>query len=56
MISIVGFGRPKFGGAKKTESKPSSKPSTSQKIPAKVGPEVKAAIDLLTKNGYTVSK
>jgi len=53
MISIVGFGRPKFG-AVASSSKPAVTKSSS---PAK-GPsaEVKAAIDLLTKNGYKVTK
>ena len=53
MISIVGFGRPKFG-ASASSSKPAVTKSSS---PAK-GPsaEVKAAIDLLTKNGYKVTK
>ena len=53
MISIVGFGRPKFGA-----SASSSKPAvTKTSSPAK-GPsaEIKAAIDLLTKNGYKVTK
>ena len=53
MISIVGFGRPKFGAVAS-----SSKPAvTNSSSPAK-GPsaEVKAAIDLLTKNGYKVTK
>jgi hypothetical protein len=53
MISIVGFGRPKFG-AVASSSKPAETMSSS---PAK-GPsaEVKVAIDLLTKNGYKVTK
>jgi hypothetical protein len=53
MISIVGFGRPKFGGSA-ASSKPAVKKADS---PAK-GPsaDVKAAIDLLTKNGYKVTK
>jgi hypothetical protein len=35
MISIVGFGRPKFGGAAKTAAKPAAKAavSKSQKCP-----------------------
>ena len=56
MISIVGFGRPKFGGTAKNETKPASKTEASQKIPAKIDPKIKAAIDLLTKNGYSISK
>ena len=56
MVSIVGFGRPKFGGTAKNETKPASKTEASQKIPAKIDPKIKAAIDLLTKNGYSISK
>jgi hypothetical protein len=53
MISIVGFGRPKFGAAASV-SKPAVKKAGS---PAKQpSAEVKAAIDLLTKNGYKVTK
>jgi hypothetical protein len=53
MISIVGFGRPKFGAAASV-SKPAVKKASS---PAKQpSAEVKAAIDLLTKNGYKVTK
>ena len=54
MISIVGFGRPKFGASASSSSKPAVKKADS---PAK-GPsaDVKAAIDLLTKNGYKVTK
>ena len=53
MISIVGFGRPKFGA-----SASSSKPAvTKTGSPAKQpSAEIKAAIDLLTKNGYKVTK
>ena len=54
MISIVGFGRPKFGASAASASKPAVTKTSS---PAK-GPsaEIKAAIDLLTKNGYKVTK
>ena len=54
MISIVGFGRPKFGASAAVASKPAV---TKAGSPAK-GPsaDVKAAIDLLTKNGYKVTK
>jgi len=41
MVSIVGFGRPKFKGGKPE---------------APVAPEIQAAIDLLKANGYKVSK
>jgi hypothetical protein len=51
MISIVGFGRPKFGGSKKPVQK-----TNATKPAAKVDPKIKAAIDLLTENGYKVSK
>ena len=53
MISIVGFGRPKFGG-----SAASSSPAVKKADSAAKGPsaEIKAAIDLLTKNGYKVTK
>jgi hypothetical protein len=52
LISIVGFGRPKFKGA----SSAPAKAAPAKAAPGKIDPKVKAAIDLLTKNGYTVSK
>jgi len=57
LISIVGFGRPKYGSAGKGASKAAETPKTAATAPAK-GPsaEVKAAIDLLTKKGYKVTK
>jgi hypothetical protein len=53
MISIVGFGRPKFGA-----SASSSKPAVTKSSSAASQPsaDVKAAIDLLTKKGYKVTK
>ena len=53
MISIVGFGRPKFGAAAS-----SSKPAVTKSSSATSQPsaDVKAAIDLLTKKGYKVTK
>jgi len=53
MISIVGFGRPKFGAAAS-----SSKPAVTKSSSAASQPsaDVKAAIDLLTKKGYKVTK
>ena len=53
MISIVGFGRPKFG-ASASSSKPAVTKSSS--APAQPSADVKAAIDLLTKKGYKVTK
>jgi len=53
MISIVGFGRPKFG-ASASPSKPAVTKSSS--APAQPMADVKAAIDLLTKKGYKVTK
>ena len=53
MISIVGFGRPKFGAVAS-----SSKPAVTKSSSAASQPsaDVKAAIDLLTKKGYKVTK
>jgi hypothetical protein len=48
-ISIVGFGRPKFKESAPVAEKPA-------KAEAKVDPKIKEAIDLLTANGYKVSK
>jgi len=53
MISIVGFGRPKFGAAASVSKPAVKKVSSPAKQPSA---EVKAAIDLLTKNGYKVTK
>lgn len=54
MISIVGFGRPKFGASAASVSKPAvTKTSSPAKEPMA---DVKAAIDLLTKKGYKVTK
>ena len=53
MISIVGFGRPKFGGSAASSSPAVKKADSVAKGPSA---EVKAAIDLLTKNGYKVTK
>jgi hypothetical protein len=47
MVSIVGFGRPKFGSA------PATKTATKS---TKVDPSIQAAIDLLKSKGYTVTK
>jgi hypothetical protein len=56
-VSIVGFGRPKFKGAASAPAKAApAKAAPAKAAPAKLDPKVKAAIDLLTKNGYTVSK
>jgi len=49
MVSIVGFGRPKFGASSKSSSSTSSKSS-------KVDPSIQAAIDLLKSKGYKVTK
>ena len=46
-ISIVGFGRPKFGASKSTPAASATKSAAS---------DVKAAIDLLKSKGYKVSK
>jgi len=46
-ISIVGFGRPKFGAVKSTPAATTTKSAAS---------DVKAAIDLLKSKGYKVSK
>lgn len=54
MISIVGFGRPKFGGSAASSSKPAVKKADS--VAKGPSAEIKAAIDLLTKNGYKVTK
>lgn len=51
MISIVGFGRPKFGASDSTPAV--TKADSTAKQPSA---EIKAAIDLLTKNGYKVTK
>jgi len=53
MISIVGFGRPKFG-ASASSSKPAVTKSSS--TTSQPSADVKAAIDLLTKKGYKVTK
>ena len=53
MVSIVGFGRPKFGKSAVTASKPSSGSASKS---TKVNPKIQAAIDLLTSEGYKVTK
>jgi len=55
MISIVGFGRPKFG-AVASSSKPAVTKSSSAPSASQPSADVKAAIDLLTKKGYKVTK
>jgi hypothetical protein len=55
MISIVGFGRPKFG-ASASSSKPAVKKTGSAPSASQPSADVKAAIDLLTKKGYKVTK
>lgn len=55
MISIVGFGRPKFG-ASASSSKPAVTKSSSAPSASQPSADVKAAIDLLTKKGYKVTK
>jgi hypothetical protein len=55
MISIVGFGRPKFGAAA-SSSKPAVTKSSSAPSASQPSADVKAAIDLLTKKGYKVTK
>ena len=55
MISIVGFGRPKFGAAA-SSSKPAVKKAGSAPSASQPSADVKAAIDLLTKKGYKVTK
>jgi hypothetical protein len=56
MISIVGFGRPKFGGSAASSSKPAVTKSSSAPSASQPSADVKAAIDLLTKKGYKVTK
>jgi hypothetical protein len=51
MISIVGFGRPKFGASKSAPASTSTASTTKS-----VASDVKAAIDLLKSKGYKVSK
>ena len=53
MISIVGFGRPKFGAAASV-SKPAVTKSSS--ATSQSSADVKAAIELLIKKGYKVTK
>lgn len=53
MISIVGFGRPKFGASASVSKPAVTKTSSPAKEPMA---DVKAAIDLLTKKGYKVTK
>ena len=53
MISIVGFGRPKFGASASVSKPAVTKTGSPAKQPSA---EIKAAIDLLTKNGYKVTK
>jgi hypothetical protein len=53
MISIVGFGRPKFGTSASVSKPAVTKSSSPAKEPMA---DVKAAIDLLTKKGYKVTK
>jgi hypothetical protein len=55
MISIVGFGRPKFGAAA-SSSKHAVKKTGSASSASQPSADVKAAIDLLTKKGYKVTK
>jgi hypothetical protein len=56
MISIVGFGRPKFGGSAASSSKPAVKKTGSAPSASQPSADVKAAIELLTKKGYKVTK
>ena len=52
MVSIVGFGRPKFGTSSVTaKSEPASKTKQS-----KLDPKIQEAIDFLKSKGYKVSK
>ena len=53
MISIVGFGRPKFGVAASVSKPAATKSSSATSQPSA---DVKAEIDLLTKKGYKVTK
>jgi hypothetical protein len=53
MISIVGFGRPKFGASASVSKPAVTKTGSPAKEPMA---DVKAAIDLLTKKGYKVTK
>jgi hypothetical protein len=55
MISIVGFGRPKFGAAASV-SKPAVKKTGSASSASQPSAEVNAAIELLIKKGYKVTK
>lgn len=54
MISIVGFGRPKFGASAASVSKPAVTKSSS--ATSQSSADVKAAIELLIKKGYKVTK
>jgi hypothetical protein len=56
MISIVGFGRPKFGGSAASSSKPAVKKTGSAPSASQPSADVKAAIELLIKKGYKVTK
>jgi hypothetical protein len=51
MISIVGFGRPKFANSKIENTIKASTPKKE-----KLSPEIKSAIDLLTNAGYKIEK
>jgi hypothetical protein len=55
MISIVGFGRPKFGAAA-SSSKPAVKKTGSASSASQPSADVNAAIELLIKKGYKVTK
>jgi hypothetical protein len=55
MISIVGFGRPKFKGAGAATPK-EGKIDKSQKLPMAESQQVQVAIDLLKSLGYTITK
>jgi hypothetical protein len=56
MISIVGFGRPKFGGSAASSSKPAVKKTGSASSASQPSADVNAAIELLIKKGYKVTK
>jgi hypothetical protein len=56
MISIVGFGRPKFKGAGAGAGTGAKTSTASAPTKKKESPEITAAIELLKSKGYTVTK
>jgi hypothetical protein len=56
MVSIVGFGRPKFKGAGAGAGTGAKTSTASAPTKKKESPEITAAIELLKSKGYTVTK